>query len=58
MKKIKVLFGVLFFIALFSLSSCYTKKRGVVPCPTWGQVNQGQTNSAAIVTAPIMNNFR
>ncbi len=29
----------LFFACLFLLSSCYTKKRGVVPCPTWGQMN-------------------
>ena len=34
MKKIKSLISVIiFFIGLISLSSCYTKKQGIVPCP-------------------------
>ncbi len=34
MKKIKLFIVVsIFTIGLFSLSSCFTKKRGVVPCP-------------------------
>jgi len=32
----------LFFACLFLFSSCYTKKRGVVPCPTWGQIDQAR----------------
>ncbi|MCD6556549.1 MAG: hypothetical protein J7K64_05080 [Bacteroidales bacterium] len=35
----------LFFACLFFFSSCYTKKRGVVPCPTWGQTNHIQHQS-------------
>ncbi len=34
MKKIKIFIAItIITIGLFSLSSCFTKKRGVVPCP-------------------------
>ena len=37
MKKIKTIIAVaIFFLGIFSLSSCYTKKQGIVPCPGHG----------------------
>jgi len=40
MKKTKsIILTVIFFIGLFSLSSCYTKKKGIVPCPSHGYNN-------------------
>ncbi|NPA44600.1 MAG: hypothetical protein GXO49_03605 [Chlorobi bacterium] len=40
MKKIKSIIIVsVFFIGIISLSSCYTKKRGIVPCPSHGYNN-------------------
>ena len=40
MKKIKSFIAVIiFFIGLISLSSCYTKKQGIVPCPSHGYNN-------------------
>lgn len=45
MKKIKSLIAlIIFFIGLISLSSCYTKKQGIVPCPTHGYNNTNIEN--------------
>jgi len=34
MKKFKAfIIIIIFFLGLFSLGSCYTKKQGIVPCP-------------------------
>ncbi|MCF6185240.1 MAG: hypothetical protein L3J56_11600 [Bacteroidales bacterium] len=41
MKKFKIaIITVIFFFGILSLAGCYTKKRGVVPCPAWGQTEQ------------------
>ncbi len=32
-KKVSYIFVSLFIFGLLSLSSCYTKKKGIVPCP-------------------------
>ncbi len=42
-RNLKSKFLVFFvLVSLSFLSSCYTNKRGVVPCPSWGQVEQEQ----------------
>lgn len=46
--KSKYRFTFIFlFLVFFVLltESCYTKKKGIVPCPTWGQVEQNQNMS-------------
>ncbi len=51
-KKQIILIG-LFFSALFLFGSCYTNKKGIVPCPQWGQTEQGQTNTAYLTTEAL-----
>ncbi|NPA68057.1 MAG: hypothetical protein GXO50_05550 [Chlorobi bacterium] len=37
--KKRIIITGLFFASLLLFGSCYTKKKGVVPCPTWGQTD-------------------
>ncbi len=36
---------IVFTVSVALFESCYTNKKGVVPCPTWGQINQIQNQS-------------
>ena len=36
---------LLFIFSIVLIESCYTKKKGVVPCPTWGQVDNIQNQN-------------
>ena len=49
MKKFKAfIFVSIFLLGILSLSSCYTKKKGIVPCPSHGYNNVDIENVDAI----------
>jgi len=49
-RKKQIIIISLFFAGLFLFGSCYTNKKGVVPCPSWGQTNTVDYQNIQLIT--------
>jgi len=52
-KTLIVLVNIIFIGGLVLTSSCYSSKRGIVPCPSYGKAKAPVETNAQIIVKPV-----